>query len=138
MARIKLKMPDQKIYETNHKITLSQINYGGHLGNDSVLTLCHEARLQFIKSEGYDELNYFGAGLIQSDAAVVYKAEAFHGDEVIIEIFLDDISDYGFDFYYKITKDDKIVVALVKTGMIFFDYKAKKIMKTPKQFKERY
>ncbi len=138
MARIKLVMPKKKIFETNHVITLSQINYGGHLGNDSVLTLCHETRLRFIKSQGYDELNYYGAGLIQTDAAVMYKSEAFHGDALRIELYIDEISDYGLEFYYKLIKDEKTIVAYAKTAMLFFDYDKKKMMKTPTEFQESF
>jgi len=136
MARIKLQMPENKVHETLHKVTLAHINYGGHLGNDSVLTLCHEARVCYIESLGHGELNFFGAGLIQSDAAVVYKAEAFRGDEIKIELFIDDIGDYGFDFFYKLTNQNNKTVALVKTGIVFFNYEKKKIAKTPEEFRE--
>jgi acyl-CoA thioesterase FadM len=128
-------MPENIDFQTFLEVRISDINYGGHLGNDTILTFAHEARLQFLKSHGYTELNIEGTGLIMADAAIVFKSEAFLGDQLKVAVTIDDISGIGFDIYYKFTntKDGK-EVAQVKTGMVFFNYDLRKIENTPKAF----
>jgi len=75
MARIKIELPGKFIFKTEITIRVSDLNYGGHLGNDSVLSICHEARLRFLKHLGYSELDVEGSGIIMSDAAIQYKGE---------------------------------------------------------------
>ena len=64
--RVKLKIPDFFHFETLLTIRVSDLNYGGHLGNDSFLTLAHESRVQFFKSMNMTERNFFGSSLILS------------------------------------------------------------------------
>ena len=45
MSRIKIPLPEKKDFSTEIKLRISDINYGGHMGNDAVLTIVHEARL---------------------------------------------------------------------------------------------
>lgn len=138
MARLKLALPDfEPHFKTVIPLTINFVNYGGHMGNDAVLTLCHEARLRFLKDHNQSELDLFGKALIQGDAMVIYKSEAFQGDDLEIDIYIDDLSTYGFDFIYKITRvSDQVEIARAKTGMVFFDYESKKVTKIPVEFEK--
>ena len=49
MARVKLQLPANFLFSTEIPIRISDINYGGHLGNDAVLSIVHEARIQFLQ-----------------------------------------------------------------------------------------
>lgn len=136
MSRIKLDLPEKFIFSTELTVRIDDINYGGHLGNDSVLALIHEARLRFLKNFGYSELELGGASLIMGDAAIVFKSEGFHGDEIRIEVTATDFSNFGFDIFYRLTnKQTEKEIAHAKTGMVCFDYKNRKIMKVPEEFK---
>ena len=138
MSRIKIELPDHKVFETQLKIRISDINYGGHLGNDSVLSLMHEARYQFYKSLGYpNELNIDGIGTIQVDTAIQYKGEGFHGDEIKVELFLGGTSPKSIDLYYKLSKTGQ-TIALGKTGIAFFDYEARKVSSMPDSIARRF
>lgn len=131
-------MPPDLIFKTFLEIRIGDINYGGHLGNDAILSLAHEARLQFLKSYAYTEKNVEGLGLIMADAVVIYKSEAFHGDQLKVEMAVDDISDIGFDIYYKFTNTiNGKEVALVKTGMVFYNYNLRKVESTPEAFSNK-
>jgi acyl-CoA thioester hydrolase len=135
MGRIKLEMPAEFIFKTIMDIRIGDINYGGHLANDAILALVHEARLRFLASYNYSEKNVEGLGLIMTDAAIIYKNEAFHNDALSIEIAIDDINRLGFDLYYRIRNEQKkIEVAHVKTGLVFFNYNIHKIAGTPEIF----
>ncbi|OGV35295.1 MAG: thioesterase [Lentisphaerae bacterium GWF2_45_14] len=136
MARIKLEVPEKFIFSTQIDVRISDINYGGHLGNDSVLSIIHEARMRFLRSVGFSETDIGdNCGLIMGDAAIVFKAEAFYGDKLEIKIAIQDMAALGFDMFYLITKvDSGQETCRAKTGMVFFDYASKKVRKAPEQF----
>lgn len=128
MARVKIDIPKQILFSTRIGIRISDINYGGHVGNDSILSLLHEARLQWLRKNGMSELDFLGVGLIMSDAEIAFRSEIFHGEEVEIAIGMDTLSRTGFELFYRITHvKDGTVAVLAKTGMVFYDYQLKKV-----------
>lgn len=134
MARVKLTPLEKYAFSTKIRVRVTDLNYGNHLGNDRILAYAHEARVQFLNSLGYGELNLAGKAVIMADAAVVYKSEALLGDELYIEVGVSDISRVSFDVHYRITKVDSAqVVALVKTGIVCYDYEAGKVVAIPEQ-----
>ena len=138
MARIKLDMPDHFSFATEIAVRISDINYGGHLGNDAVLAIAHEARVRFLQSMGYSEQDAAGAGLIMLDAVVVYRSEGFYGDLLRVEMALGDPQTTGCDIIYLMTNvATGKEVARVKTGMAFFDYARRKVVPMPGAFRER-
>ena len=67
-------------------IRITDLNYGGHVGNDTILSLLHGARVQFLAHHGFKELEAAGVGLIMSDVAIEFKNELFYGDTLIISV----------------------------------------------------
>jgi acyl-CoA thioester hydrolase len=135
VSRIKISIPEISVFTCEIPLTINFINYGGHMGNDAVLTICQDARIQYLNSMKYDELDFFGASLIQADAAIVYKGEGFHCDVLEVTLAIDEINDYGFDLYYQLrNKETQKEIARCKTGMVFFDYDKRKIQKCPSEF----
>jgi acyl-CoA thioester hydrolase len=140
MTRIQLNFPADIKFSCELTVRASDLNYGNHVGNDSMLTIMQEARILFYRSLGYaNELNFESSvGHIVADAAVVYKSEAFLGDTLIIQIGMSDFSKYGFDMFYRITnKVTSKEVALGKTGIVFFDYDKRKVASIPETFLSR-
>jgi len=136
MARIKIDMPDNYSFTTALTVRISDINYGGHLGNETVLAYIQEARVRFLNYYHYTELDVEGSGIIMTDSAIVYKGESFYADQLQIDICVKDFSKYGCDFYYLITnKKTAEEIAHAKTGIVFFDYKIRKIAEVPIPFK---
>jgi acyl-CoA thioester hydrolase len=134
MQRVKLNLPTTFYFSTTLQVRITDINYGGHVGNDSFLSLIHEARLQYLNHYGYSELNFENTGLIMADVALEFKYELNYGNKVKINVIATDFDKFGFDIYYKLEllKDDKMVVAgIAKTGMLCFDYHLKKIASIP-------
>lgn len=135
MARIKLELPSQFIFTATVPIRITDLNYGNHVGNDSVLSLMHEARLQFLQWAGYSELDVSGVGLIMADVAIEFKQEIFYGDHLEVHMVAGDFSRVGFDLYYRMeksSKDSRVVAVQAKTGMVCFDYSQKKVAALPK------
>ncbi len=140
MARIEIQLPEKFSFQTDIVIRVSDLNYGNHVGNDSILTLMQEARTLFYRSLGFEsEVKLDGpVGQIVTDAAIVYKAESFLGDILHIEIAVGEMSKYGFDLFYRITnKATGKEVALGKTGIVCFDYQRRKIAVIPDILRER-
>ena len=139
MARVKIELPDKFLYKTEITLRISDINYGGHLGHDSVLTLTHEARVRFFKDNGFTELDVFGPGIIISDVAVQYKSEGFYGHTVIVEIAVCDYVKYGCDLVYKLSNSETGKdLAYVKTGTVFMHYEAREVAPVPEKFKNLF
>ena len=104
------------------------MNYGNHLANDKVLTLCHEARVRWLRELGHSELDIFGNALIQSDTMIMYKSQGHIGDNISIELSLGDFNSKAFDLFYKIVNlDNGVEIARIKTGLLHFDYKLNSI-----------
>ena len=134
MARVTIELPSVFHFSTTINIRITDLNYGGHTGNDTILSLVHEARMQFLNSAGYTEMNCGGIGLIMTDAAIEFKKELFYGDEVKISVATINVSKISFDFFYKIEKQHEektVTVAKVKTGMVGYNYTAKKVTAFP-------
>jgi acyl-CoA thioester hydrolase len=140
MARVKIALPVSFQFICEIPVRITDINYGGHVGNDTILSIIHEARMQFLKSFGYTEMNLAGAGMIMADVAIEFKSELFYEDIVIASVAAIDFSKIGFDLYYKLEKqstEKNLLVAIAKTGMICYDYSAKKIIAVPEEAKEK-
>jgi acyl-CoA thioester hydrolase len=138
MPRIKLTIPDNTIATITIPVRITDINYGNHLGNDAFVSIIHEARVQWLLQHGYTELNIEGAGLILADLAVEFKNEGFYGDIIEVNISIGEISKVSFELYYHLSvkrDSNTVIVAFAKTGMVCYDYAAKKVIPVPEKFK---
>jgi len=135
MARIKINLPARFPFSANIPIRITDINFGGHVGNDTILSIVHEARAQFFTHLGYAELDFAGAGTIMSDVAIEYKNQTYYGDSILASVAVGEITKVAFDLFYKLEKrsaDGKLVpVAFAKTWMVCHDYDLKKVIVIP-------
>lgn len=135
MSRIKIEMPEKFEFSTKIPVRITDINYGNHLGNDSILSLIHEARVQYMNNINIPELDKNGFGMIMLDSVIIYKSEILYGDALIFDISVEEISERGCDFYYLIISEKtSAVAAYAKTGIMFYDYSMKKVSRTPENF----
>jgi len=140
MARIRIEFPSQILFSTQFPVRITDLNYGSHVGNDTLLSYLQEARTQLVRAWGYpsETKGIEGAGLIMADVAVNYRAEVFYGDIIRVEIGVQDISRSGFDWVYRLSKvEDDQLVALAKTGMVCFNYDQRKVVSIPEAFKAK-
>lgn len=137
MARIRIDFAGTGLFTTEIPVRISDINYGGHLGNDAMLAIVHEARVRFLASMGWTEMDVEGLSIIMNDAAVVYRSEALYGELLQVEVGAADAHRKGCDLLYRISAGDGREVALVKTGIVFFDYHARRAVSAPPAFFQR-
>jgi len=139
MARVKLNFPDKKpIFIAQIPLRITDMNYGNHLGNDVLLSIIHDARMQFLASLEYTELEIGGCGLIMADVMIAYRNEGYYGDTLQIHLFTDEIGSRSFDLLYKITTiraNGTVEIAQAKTGMVAYDYTAAKVCSLPEIFR---
>jgi acyl-CoA thioester hydrolase len=137
MARIKIDLPGKFLFSINIPIRITDINFGGHVANETILSIVHEARAKFFQHLGHDELNFWGVGTIMSDVAIEYKDQIYYGDEVFASVTIGEITKVAFDVFYKLEKrsaDGKLAtVALAKTWIVCYDYALKKVAAIPQK-----
>ncbi|MTI30742.1 acyl-CoA thioesterase [Xanthovirga aplysinae] len=138
MARIKINLPEKFPFQTFIPVRITDLNYGKHVGNDTILSLMHEARVQYFQWLGYkDELNLNGIGLIMADSGIMYKSETFYGEKIIIEVAATELSKVSFDLIYRLSgQNSGKEIARGKTGMVCFDYENRRPASIPETLKE--
>jgi acyl-CoA thioesterase FadM len=131
------KLTELPVYKFRYPITLQprDINYGGHLGVDSLVSIVGTARAYIFKSVGLSELNLGDnrAGMIMTDFVINLKAEGFMFDSLEVYSHIGELTKNGFRFFHKVTRGAPII-ALVESGFLAFDYTAEKVTRVPETF----
>ncbi|MES2262895.1 MAG: thioesterase family protein [Pseudomonadota bacterium] len=136
MARLKLEFPvDQYYFSTQLTVRVTDINGANHLGNDSMISMISEARARFLFDFGVPETGRDGNGIIVTDLATTYKAEAHARDQLLFEVGVMDFNKYGGDITFRITRPrDQALIAMAKSGFVFFNYKSSQVVPMPDEF----
>src|SRR5476651_95547 len=129
MARLTLQFPeDQYCYTTQLTVRSTDINGANHLGNDSMISMISEARARFLFEFGVPETAADGGGIIVTDLATMYRAEAHARDQLLFEVGVMDFNKYGGDITFRITRPrDNSLIAMAKSGFVFFNYKTSQV-----------
>ena len=139
MSRVKIKFPAEKpLFKATIAVRIGDVNYGGHVGNDAVLSIIHEARMQLLSSFGVSEMDAGGAGLIMADVMIAYKGESFYKDVLEVDVYATEFMPVSFDLLYRVTtmrNGELTDIAHAKTGMVCFDYEARKVTSLPEVLK---
>ena len=140
MARLQLNFPeDQFYYSTPLTVRVTDINAANHLGNDSMISMISEARARFLFEFGVHETERDGTGIIVTDLATTYRAEAHARDELLFEVGVMDFNKYGGDITFRITRPrDRKLIAMAKSGFVFFNYKSSEVMAMPEEFRAKF
>lgn len=141
MARLQLELPEDCFrFSTRMTVRSTDINAGRHLGNDALISMLSEARSRFLFAEGIDDAGGGDApGIVVTDLATLYKAEAFARDELLFEVGAMDFNRYGGDIAFRVSRPvDGTLVALAKNGFVFLDYRSGKVTPMPESFRARF
>ena len=136
MPRIKLL--EQPVYEFQYELTIqiSHLNYAGHLGHDSVVSIAHEARAHMFHALGVAETNLGDGktGIIIGDLAVNYSSEGHLFDKLRIDSHVGELGRSAFRVFQRLSREGSLV-ALVETGTMAFDYSVRAIVPIPDAFR---
>ncbi len=131
------KLTEQPEYEFCYPIMLQprDINYGGHLGVDSLVSIVGAARAYIFKSIGLSEgnLGKDKVGIIMTDFTVSLKAQGFMFDNLEVYTHIGELTKSGFRFFHKITRGLSLI-AIAEAGFLAFDYAANRVTSVPEQF----
>lgn len=128
--------PSVSPFFTDVAVYVGHINIARHVDNALMLSLVAEARSRYFASLGYDEDAVEGLATTITDVLWLYKAEAFHGDVLSVEMVADDYNKYGFDLLYRMTrKSDGREIGRGKHGIVFIDLQQRKVARVPPQFR---
>lgn len=137
MPRVVLKPLETYPFRIDLPVRITDINYGGHLGNDRMLSLIHEARFAFLVSHGFSEMDCGGVSLTMTDVVINYLGQAFAGDVLRFEVSCGEPFRCGFRFYYRVTRPkDSKVIAMAETGMACLDYEKGTLLNLPDSVKK--
>jgi acyl-CoA thioesterase FadM len=140
MARLTLAFPENQYYYSTHlTVRVTDINAANHLGNDSMISMISEARARFLFDFGVEEARDDGLGIIVTDLATTYRAEAHARDQLLFEVGVMDFNKYGGDITFRISRPrDRTLVAMAKSGFVFFNYKTARVTPMPEAFHSRF
>lgn len=135
MGRVKLKELDEYRFKHELRISISHLNFGGHVGNSQIADLVHDGRYQMLKSLGLSEANFGDgrSGIIMGDLVINFKAELFMDDIVLIESDAGEITEKGVRFFHRISKNG-VTAAVAETGFAAFDYMERRVSILPDIF----
>ncbi|SFB99290.1 Acyl-CoA thioesterase FadM [Marinospirillum celere] len=136
MARVQLEFPADPVFSHRQALRISDINYGQHLGHDTLVSFLHEARCSWLASAEITELSIDGGtvGWVVADMIVNYRKEAFYPDQLTIDLALGELGRKGVEVLHRVTRSDGELVAMAKTGMVFFDYVSHQAVPVPENF----
>jgi acyl-CoA thioester hydrolase len=136
MARLDIELPGRFLFVTRIPIRIGDINYGGHLGNDAVLSLVHEARVRLLAAQGWTELDIEGAGILMVDAAIRYMAEGRYGMVLRVEMGAGDVRTRSCDLVSRLTDEATgEEIARVRTGIVFQDRSTRRLVRMPERLR---
>jgi acyl-CoA thioesterase FadM len=138
MSKIKIDLPTTFSHSFIIPVRITDLNYGSHVGNDAMVSIIHEARMQYLQSYQFSELNIGGAGLIMRDLVIEFKKEIFYPAFIAVHVAIANATKASFDIYYKLSIHKSVPVADVayaKTGMVAYDYTNKKVVALPENFR---
>ena len=140
MARLQLVFPeDQYCFSTPLTVRVTDINGANHLGNDSMISMISEARARFLFEYGVPETERDGTGIIVTDLATTYRAEAHARDQLVFEVGVMDFNKYGGDIIFRVTRPrDRKLIAMAKSGFVFFNYLRSQVVAMPDDFRAKF
>lgn len=140
MTRVKLHVPHSLPFTTVIPIRIQDINYGGHLGHDALISLLHEARVRFLQQIGLHEFDASGPSFIMAYLSIAYLHEAHYGDTLSIGIGVSACEKTAVEFCYivKTTTEEQPVIAEAITGMVCYNYALRKTLSLPETFRQQF
>ena len=126
-------------FTTRYSVTIGDINYGGHLGNERALVIFQDARIRFFNSFGLSEGDIGeGKGIIMVESGVRYRREIFLHEELVVTVAVSEVKGKKFTLEYDVIREsDAQQVLSGFTIFLAFDYKSRKVAKIPSQFVEK-
>ena len=107
-----------------------------HLRGESA---ADEAVVEYTAGRGLEQAMENDTGTIITDLATTYRSEAHARDQLLFEVGVMDFNTYGGDITFRITRPrDQALVAMAKSGLVFFNYKTRMVTAMPEAFYRKF
>jgi acyl-CoA thioester hydrolase len=128
-----------KEFTTPYTVTIGDINYGRHLGNERPLLIFHQARIVYLESMGFSEGDIGqGRGLVVVEAGCRYVKEVLLHDRLAVTVRLGEVSGKKFSLIYAATREsDKVEVFNGFTAHLALDRQTRRVAELPEEFLQR-
>jgi acyl-CoA thioesterase FadM len=104
-----------------------------------MISMISEARARFLFEYGVPETERDGTGIIVTDLATTYRAEAHARDQLVFEVGVMDFNKYGGDIIFRVTRPrDRKLIAMAKSGFVFFNYLTSQVVAMPDDFRAKF
>jgi len=126
----------KEIFRTTYVVTISDINYGGHLGHEKALVIFQDARIRLLKSLKYSEMDIGeGTAIVVAEVCCRYHKEIFLHEELDVSIRLKEIGGKKLILDYEVTRTSENSLLLTGHTLHFaFDYTTRKAKNLPEDF----
>lgn len=125
----------KNIFKTTIPVLVNHLNYGNHLGYDSILSILQEARIRWLKSidKNASEINIQNnIGWLVKKVELDILSEAFHGDLLRVSLFVDEYQKSHFTMRYDVentTRKNKLCES--KTQQVCYNFTTGKVSRIP-------
>jgi acyl-CoA thioesterase FadM len=124
-------------FSRSYTVRVTDVNYGGHLGNDSLVGLLQQARIDYLAALGASEIDLGdGAGIILTELIVSFRGEAFLSDTLTIGTVAVDVRGASFRLCHAVRRGDELI-ALAEIRLAAFDYAKRSTVRLPKALAEK-
>jgi acyl-CoA thioester hydrolase len=133
-----MKMKPQ-IYEVKIKVSVSDIDFNGHVNNLKYLEWMINAAVKHSESLGFNPDTYkkIGSTWFVKSHHIEYKLPAFEGDKLLLKTWIDEVGKIASKRKYEIYKNEKLL-AYGETEWIFVDINTHRPKRIPKEVIEKY
>jgi acyl-CoA thioester hydrolase len=114
----------------------SDIDVYGHVNNAVYLTYLEEARVAFGEAVGLRRLYSRTCSTIVAHADIDYKAPAFHGDELHIDVRAGAVGRSSFEYLYEVRRPASGTrIAVGRTVQVCFNFELDAVVRVPEEWR---
>lgn len=119
-----------------YTVTIADINYGKHLGNDRPLVIFQDARIRFLRSLGFSEGDIGeGKSIVVVESGCRYLRQVFLHQELQVRVTIGDLEGKRCRLDYHVLRlEDQQTVFTGFTLLLAYDPVAKKAASLPQCF----
>jgi acyl-CoA thioester hydrolase len=126
----------EKFFVAPYTVTIGDINYGRHLGNDRAFVIFQDARIRFLANHGFSEANIgAGKGIVVVEVGCRYLRQVFLHEELEVHVAVGEMEGKRCRLDYNvIRKNDRQEVLTGFTVILAYDYDLGKAVQLPEPF----
>ncbi len=127
------------VFTSRYTVTIGDINYGGHLGNERALVIFQDARIRYLQSLGLSEKDIGGGvGIVVVESGCRYLRQIFLHDELSVKVAVEPPEGKKFTLKYEVMRkgdDEKVLTGF--TVILAYNYALTRVVVVPDEFKKR-